>query len=65
MEVSGSSSIAGSFAQTNTMDKVSQAEKPSKTDVAVAKHELEAKKAEGAQLVDIIQKSGATIDITA
>lgn len=65
MEVSGSGSLAGAFAQTSSMDKVSQAEKPTKTDVAVVKHGLEAQKAEGAQLVDMIQKAGSIIDVKA
>ncbi|HEB71685.1 MAG TPA: hypothetical protein ENI77_03590 [Nitrospirae bacterium] len=61
MEVSGS----GAFAKTPGMGKISQAERPSRTDVAVAKQGLAAKKAQGAQLIDMIQKSGSIIDVMA
>jgi len=65
MELSGSGSLTGAFARTSAIDKVSQAKKPSSVDVAVAKQGLEAKKAEGAQLIDMIQKSGSIIDVIA
>lgn len=65
MEVPGSSSLAGAFAQTSSIDKVAQADKPTRTDVAAAKQELEAQKAGGAQLIDMIQKAGSIIDVTA
>jgi len=61
MEVSGS----GAFAKTPGMGKISQAEGSSRTDVAVAKQGAEAQKAQGAQLIDMIQKSGSIIDVMA
>ncbi|VAX22357.1 hypothetical protein MNBD_NITROSPINAE03-190 [hydrothermal vent metagenome] len=66
MEVSGSGFLSGSFGKTpGASSKISQAQRPSRTDVAVAKQGLEAQKAQGAQLIDIIQKSGSIIDVMA
>ncbi len=65
MEVSGLNPVNNSFRQSPAIDKVSSAEKPGKTGVAVAKNAIEDQKAEGAQLVDMIQKSGSIIDVEA
>ncbi len=65
MEMSGLNPVDNSFSQSPAIDKVSSAEKPGKTDEAVAKPAIEVQKAEGAQLVDVIQKSGSIIDVKA
>lgn len=40
-------------------------EKPSNVDTAVAANALSAQKAEGAQMVDMIQKAGVSVNVTA
>ena len=62
MDVSGASTGQGASA---AISKVSSSDKPSKTDVAVAKHAMETEKAQGAQMIDMIQKAGSVIDVTA
>ncbi len=64
MDVSASGSNNVAHSATQGMDKVISAEKPSRIDVAVAKHGLEAEKAAGAQMVDMIQKAGSIINVT-
>lgn len=65
MQVSPAGSPTPSVNNSVGMNKVTAAEKPSRTDVAVAKHGLEAQKAQGAQVVDMIQKAGSIIDVVA
>ena len=62
MDVSSASAGHGA---SSAINKVSSSEKPSKTDVAVAKHAMETEKAQGAQMIDMIQKAGSVIDVKA
>ena len=65
MESAGISASNGGFGATASIDKAASANKPTKTDTAEAKHVLETEKAAGAQTTDMIQKAGASIDVTA
>ncbi len=61
MDVGTASAASGAANAGN----VGGAQKPGGIDVAVAKNANEAQKAEGAQMVDMIQKAGSVVNVTA
>lgn len=65
MESAGVTASNNSFGATASIDKAASANKPTKADTAEAKDLIETEKAAGAQTRDMIQKAGASINVTA